>query len=88
MRRGLALGIAVLLATACGGESGPATTATPPAPTSTQVPTTTLPPVTVAPTEGLPRRFPPELVPPGCHVERVGTDRGRYRRLLRDISRL
>ena len=67
MRHSLVLGIAVLVATACGGGAGPATTAEPTAPTSTQAPTTTLPPttVTVAPTEGLPGRFPPELVPPG-----------------------
>ena len=69
MRHRIALGIALLVFTACGGDPGPSTTTTTTtvAPTSTQASTTTLPPptVTVAPTEGLPERYPPELVPPG-----------------------
>ena len=67
MRRGFVLGLAVLLVTACGGgDTGPETTSTSLATTSTRATTTTLPPTTVvAPTEGLPEKYPPELVPPG-----------------------
>lgn len=66
MRWGIVLGIAVLVVTACGGDAGPETTATPASSTSTRAPTTTLPSTTaVVPTGGLPERYPPELVPPG-----------------------
>lgn len=65
MRRGIVLGIAILMVTACSGDSGPTPTTTS-APASTRPSTTTLPPTTaVAPTEGLPERYPSELVPPG-----------------------
>ena len=67
MKREVIPAIALLLFTACGGDSSPATTATTSAPTTTRpANTTTLPPTTVvAPTEGLPEKYPPELVPPG-----------------------
>ena len=59
--------IALLLFTACGGDAGQTTTATSSAPTTTRPAATTTPPPTmvVAPTEGLPEKYPPELVPPG-----------------------
>lgn len=77
MRKPIALGIAAVLIAACGSDPGPGTTATTAPPTSTSASTsTTLPPTTVfAPTEGLPERFPPELVPPGvtsAHWEPTG----------------
>ena len=67
MKREVIPVIAILLLTACGGDSSPATTATTVATTATtRASTTTLPPTTViAPTQGLPERFPPELFPPG-----------------------
>ncbi|MDE0169570.1 MAG: hypothetical protein OXS29_08650 [bacterium] len=67
MKREVIPVIALLVLTACGGDSTPATTATTVATTATtRAPTTTLPPTTViAPTQGLPEKFPPELVPPG-----------------------
>ena len=67
MKRQVIPAVAILLFAACGGDAGPTTTAATSAPTTTQpASTTTLPPTTVAaPTEGLPERFPPELVPPG-----------------------
>lgn len=77
MKRHVIPAIALLLFTACGGDAGPTTIATTSAPTTTQSASmTTLPPTTVAaPTEGLPERFPPELVPPGVttvHWEPTG----------------
>lgn len=66
MKRQVIPAIALLLVTACGGDAGPTTTATTSATTTQPASMTTLPPTTVvAPTEGLPARFPPELVPPG-----------------------
>ncbi len=67
MKRLVTPAIALLLFAACGGDAGPTTTATTSAPATTEPASmTTLPPTTVAaPTEGLPARFPPELVPPG-----------------------
>ena len=67
MKRAVIPAIALLVLTACGGDSSPTTTATTVATTATtRASTTTLPPTTVlGPTEGLPERFPPELVPPG-----------------------
>ncbi|MYB45025.1 MAG: hypothetical protein F4X74_08830 [Acidimicrobiia bacterium] len=66
MKRLVVPAIALLLFAACGGDAGPTTIATTSAPATTGPASTTLPPTTVlAPTEGLPERFPPELVPPG-----------------------
>ena len=67
MKRIAMLAVALLINTACGADSAPVTTATTSAPSTTrQAPATTLPPTTVvAPTDGLPERYPPELVPPG-----------------------
>lgn len=66
MKRLVVPAIALLLFAACGGDAGPTTIATTSAPATTRPASTTLPPTTVfAPTEGLPERFPPELVPPG-----------------------
>ena len=66
MKREFVLVIGILVFAACGGGSAPVITATTVATTSTQASTTTLPPTTVvAPTDGLPGRYPPELVPPG-----------------------
>ena len=67
MKRVAMLAVTLLIGTACGGDSTPATTATTSAPPTTrQASATTLPPtIVVAPTQGLPERYPPELVPPG-----------------------
>ncbi|MXZ69332.1 MAG: hypothetical protein F4X18_06065 [Acidimicrobiia bacterium] len=66
MKRLVVPAIALLLFAACGGDASPTTIATTSAPATTGPASTTLPPTTVlAPTEGLPERFPPELVPPG-----------------------
>ncbi len=67
MKRAVIPAMALLVFTACGGDSSPDTTATTSAPTTTRsAPSTTLPPTTVvAPTDGLPDEYPPELVPPG-----------------------
>ena len=66
MKREFVLVIGILVFAACGGDSAPVITATTVATTSTQASTTMLPPTTVvAPTDGLPGRYPPELVPPG-----------------------
>ena len=66
MRRCVVLGVAVLLATACGGGSDPVTTAASSS-TSVQISTTTTIPPTVAtgPRAGLPEGYPAELIPPG-----------------------
>ena len=67
MKRAVIPAMALVVFTACGGDSSPATTATTSAPTTTRpAPSTTLPPTTVvAPTDGLPDEYPSELVPPG-----------------------
>ena len=66
MSRRIVLGMVLVLSAACGADSNPTTTITTAASTTTQASTTTLPPTTVvAPTDGLPRDYPPELVPPG-----------------------
>ena len=87
MKREFVLVIGILVFAACGGDSAPVITATTVATTSTQASTTMLPPTTVvAPTDGLPGRYPPELVPPGVTSSYWEPTGAGYRCLLRDIG--
>ena len=65
MRHRSILVIALLLVAGCGGNPSPATTTEAPAAPTTTMPTTLPPTTIVAPTEGIPERFPSELLPPG-----------------------